>query len=86
LRKGGKKSPQRLEVRIIDQREIVTRPYVDTPVYTVVVTVQPKDRWPHTFFIPREQYTDEEILKRVRVHYRVPEEVELVLVRPPGSS
>jgi len=80
------KSPQRLEVRVIDEREIVTFPYVDTPAYTVAVTVQPKNRWPHTFFIPKEEYGPEEVLKRVRIHYRVPEEVELVLVKPPAAG
>ena len=58
--------PEKLEVTILDEREITTHPKLGETAVTVVLTYSYADMAPRSLFIPKEEDTPENRAKLIR--------------------
>jgi len=57
---------EKIQVTIIDRREIITYPKLREPVETIAITYIAPGMPPRTIFIPKKEYSKEKELKLIR--------------------
>jgi len=60
------KPEEKLEIIILDEREIVTYPKIGEEAHTIVLTYRHGDLAPRTLFIPKAEYTPEKRAELIR--------------------